>query len=199
MDCVLIYKKLKESQYNHINTAYDLKKAILDTISEDIRIWVEQEGAYKIINSDEYKIISASSTSSNPKSLFETLIQKTIIPQFTLSLTKRGLRPNEVQIRREEQLLDDQRTDFTVSYGFVGNVLIEIKLTKNDEVKSPKAREAYKNKLIKYVEGTNSDYGIFLIFQIDSKNSLELLIPEIENLYDDVVNIDIVGVDCTKG
>ena len=46
---------------------------------------------------------------------------------------KRGIR--DCDIRREEQLLNDKRTDFVISYGFIGRVLIELKLCKNPQVK----------------------------------------------------------------
>ncbi len=144
------------------------------------------EGAYKFI--------------SYVKRKQEDLIQKTIKTQFENCLLKKGLRGNEVNIKREEQLLDDKRTDFLISYGFIGPILIETKLLHRDEVIFEKARKKYKSTLLNYIKGTKSDIGIFLIFRIDKnkKYSLKDYIPKVKDVYEDCDNVEVIGLDCIK-
>ena len=53
-----------------------------------------------------------------------------------LALIKKGLRHTDIKLKREEQTLDDKRADFTINYGFIGQVLLELKLSHNSESKS---------------------------------------------------------------
>lgn len=176
--CVNMYNSLKDKNYSNINSPLDLQFLVADIIEVDLRRWIEKEGAYDLIRK---------------AGRHEDLIQKTIKTQFENGLLKRGLRDTEVRITREEQLLSNKRTDFVISYGFIGQVLIELKLTSNPEVKDPK----YCSKLIEYIEGTKSDYGIFLIFQIDEKNSWVKLESKVRTLYKDhEEKIKILGLNC---
>jgi hypothetical protein len=177
------YNEVKQKSYLKIASSEDLLFVIKDIIEKDIQNWVEQEGAYKFISKVRQQ---------------EDLIQKTIKTQIENGLLKRGFRKHEVYIRREEQLLDDKRTDFVISYGYVGSVLIEIKLTKNSEVNSPKASNDYRKKLIKYVEGTHSDYGIFLIFQTTKDNQWKLIEPKVSKIYENDDNIYVLGYNCYR-
>jgi hypothetical protein len=154
---------------------------VLKVINDDIRKWVEDEKAYKFI---------MEATRNQ-----ESLIQKTIKTQLENGLLKRGLRKDEVDIRREEQLLDDTRTDFLISYGFVGPVLIEIKRVDNPEIKNEQDRINYKSKLLSYIEGYSADYGIFLVFQINESVSIEKYLPILRELYRDCRNVTIEGVN----
>ena len=76
--------------------------------------------------------------------------------------------------------MDDTRTDFLISYGFVGPILIETKRVDRPEVVNDKKRKKYKSKLLQYINGTKSDWGIFLIFQINDKYSLKDILVKIE-------------------
>jgi hypothetical protein len=181
-ECVKIYNKLKEAQYLNIATSRDLVEVVKGAFNEDLRKWVESEGAYKFIQEASGKQ--------------EDLIQKTIKTQFENCLIKRGLRANEVNIRREEQLLDDKRSDFLISYGFIGPILIETKRLDRDEIVSDKERKKYKNKLLQYINGTKSDWGIFLIFRINDKYSLKAYLPKMKEAYKDCHNLEIMGLNC---
>lgn len=184
-ECIKKYNKLKETQYLDIASSEDLFEIVKKVINEDLKGWVEDEGAYKFI--------------SHAKHEQENLIQKTIKTQFENYLSKKGLRGNEVNIRREEQLLDDKRTDFLISYGFIGPVLIEIKRLDNQEIISNIKRKRYKDKLLQYLNATKSDFGIFLIFRINDKYSLEDYIPKVKEIYKDSDNIvEVIGLDCIK-
>ncbi|MCL4536203.1 MAG: hypothetical protein M1610_01205 [Nitrospirae bacterium] len=183
-ECIKKYNKLKETQYLDIASSEDLFELIKKAINKDLKRWVEDEGAYKFIQEAKRKQ--------------ETLIQKTIKSQFENALLKKGLRGNEVNIRREEQLLDDKRTDFLVSYGFIGPVLIEIKLLHNPEIINNTKRRAYKKKMLQYIKGTKSDFGIFLIFRINNKYSLKDYMPRVKEVYKDCDCIEVIELDCIE-
>lgn len=186
LDCVRTYNNLKIKDYLNISSADDLLYLIIDVIENDIKNWAEKEGAYRFLNSSGIREK-------------EDLIQKTLNTQFENGLLKRGLRKNEIHILREAQLLDNKRTDFIISYGFVGQILIEIKLTSNSELKTQKNRKEYKDKLLQYINGTKSDYGIFLIFQIDEENNWITIEPKLKKTYNDVLDkIKIIGYNCIR-
>lgn len=179
-ECIKAYNSLKANQYNTVSTSRDFYYIINDIIEKDIKNWTQNEGAYRFLKKGQQQ---------------EDLIQKTIKTQFENGLLKRGFRDNEVRIVREEQLLDNKRTDFVISYGFVGQVLIEIKRTKNDDIKDLN----YHKKLLQYIKGTKSDYGVYLIFQTDDKDPWSILEPEVKKQYEPHADlIKVIGFDCTK-
>jgi len=189
-DCIKKYNFFKEKIYLDISTPRDLVELVKKIINEDLRKWVEDEGAYKYI--ERYK------PEKGKKFKREDLIQKTIKTQFENGLMKAGIRPEEIHIVRESQLYDEKRTDFLIFYGFIGPILIEIKLTKNKEITNKKEREKYKKKLIQYIKGTNSHYGIFIIFQTENNNSLGKYLAILKELYKTEKYIEVAGLNCIK-
>lgn len=180
-ECISQYNLIKEKSYERISSSEDLYIMVQDIIHVDLRNWVEKEGAYKIWEE---------------KAASEALIQKTLKTQIENSLLKRGIREKEIRIVREEQLLNDKRTDFVISYGFIGQVVIEIKLTKNTADVND---ELYPEKLIGYIDGTRSDFGIFLFFQTSLKHPWSEVEAKIVPLYEKHANkIKIIGLDCTR-
>jgi len=189
-DCIKKYNFFKEKVYLDISTSKDLLDLVKKIINEDLKRWVEDEGAYKFI--EKYR------PEKGQKFEREDLIQKTIKTQFENGLLKAGLRKEEIHIQRESQLLDNKRTDFLISYGFIGPILIETKLTNNKEITNEKEREKYKKKLIQYIKGTHSHYGIFLVFQTKNDNSLNKYLPSLEELYRTEKYIKVIGLNCIK-
>ncbi|MEV9547054.1 NACHT domain-containing protein [Aliarcobacter butzleri] len=189
MEAIKSYKKSKENEYITVNSSLHLLEIVKDSISNEIRNWIEVEGAYKHISE-----LAKKTTNTNA----EDFIQKTIKTQIELALVKKGLRNTDIKIKREEQTLDDKRADFTINYGFIGQVLLELKLSHNSESKSnQKASVEYKEKLIKYIDATNSDYGLFIIFNIkEDKVLFERQIGDLVKLYEDEENIFVLGINC---
>lgn len=178
-ECILKYNEIRKKKYLSVTSSSDFYYIIQDIIQTDIKKWVEVDGAYKMIKDVGRKK--------------EDLIQKTIKTQFENSLLKRGFRENEVHIRREEQLLDNKRTDFVLSFGFIGQILIEIKLSSNPETNS----KTYYKKLINYIEGTKSDYGIFLIFATSLNKKWTEINDKILNINEPFKEkIKVIGLDC---
>ncbi len=187
-ECIKKYNFFKEKVYLSVSTSRDLLDLVKNIVNKDLKKWIEEEGAYKLI--EMYK-------PRKPRQFKrEDLMQKTIKTQFENGLLKAGLRKEEIHIQRESQLLDDKRTDFLISYGFIGPILIEIKLINNPEITRKKTREEYKKKLIQYIEGTNSQYGIFIIFQTERANTIEKYLPLLQKLYNLEKNIEVIGLNC---
>ncbi len=185
------YNKLQKEDYIPIVSAKELLEVLKATIEEEIKKWIEDEGAYKHIEE-----LSKKQKNKNA----EDFIQKSIKSQIELALLKRGFRETDYKfiIKREEQLLDDKRLDFTVSYGFIGSVMIELKLSDNDEaIPTRKTGKEYPKKLQKYLNGSSSDYGLFVIFNIQNqKNKFDSQIRELHQLYSDEENITVMGLNC---
>jgi hypothetical protein len=181
VDCIKNYNTLKERSYLQISTSNDLNMLISDILDKDIRNWIENEGAYKQID--------------QMKGKQEDLIQKTILTQFENCLLIRGFRPSETRIKREEQTLDDKRTDFTISYGFIGQVLIETKRASSTDI-SPGKIDNYKEKLLGYLTRTKSESGFFLIINTSfkTKNTFDKRINFVKSKFDNTP-ITVIGID----
>lgn len=189
MNVLKKYQSLQEKEYMVVSSPIHLLEIIKDIIDKDLKSWIENEGAYKYI--DELAKKKANRNA-------EDFIQKTIKSQIELALIKRGFRPSELRIKREEQTLDDRRIDFTVSYGLVGQILIELKLDSNVEAKSThKKGQEYTGKLYQYIKGSNSDFGIFLIFNVDSARVVfDMQIQKLIEHYSSEELISVMGINC---
>lgn len=189
MNVLKKYQSLQEKEYMVVSSPIHLLEIIKDIIDKDLKSWIENEGAYKYI--DELAKKKANRNA-------EDFIQKTIKSQIELALIKRGFRPSELRIKREEQTLDDKRIDFTVSYGLVGQILIELKLDSNVEAKSThKKGQEYTEKLHQYIKGSNSDFGIFLIFNVDSARMVfDMQIQKLIEHYSSEELISVMGINC---
>ncbi len=189
MEAIRIYKKSKENEYIPVTSSTHLLEIVKDIISSEIKNWIEVEGAYKHIGelAQKTKNINA-----------EDFIQKSIKSQIELALLKKGLRHTDIKIKREEQILDDKRVDFTINYGFIGQILLELKLSHNSESKSnQKIGKEYKEKLIHYIDATNSDHGLFIVFNTQEKEIIfQRQIEDLVKLYEDKKNIFILGLNC---
>lgn len=183
------YNKLNDDEYLIVKSPQHLLELVKDSLVKDIKHWVEIDGYYK-------QIVELSQ--KKDKRNAEDFIQKTLVQQIELALMKRGLRSTDIRIKREEQSIDDKRADITISYGFIGSILLELKLDSNPEaiVTQQKGKD-YSTKLNKYVMSSKSDYGIFLIFNVYStEKKFDTQIKNLLEYYKDEETIDILGINC---
>lgn len=182
------YKEFKDKAYMPIASSSHLLEVIKSVIEKDLKRWVEDEGAYKHI-----ELLALKKENLNA----EDFIQKSLKAQIELALLKQGFRATDFRLHREEQLMDDKRIDYTISYGFIGQILLELKLESNSEAANGKKGQEYVSKLQKYIKGSHSDYGIFLIFNIrSSKEDFEKQLQNLHELYKDESNINVMGLNC---
>lgn len=181
-EAVRKYNEAKTYSDKKIQNSNDLFVQIQNVIETDLRTWVEGEGAYNVIVSEKKYKGNAN---------HEDLVQKTIKTQLSYHLLKKGL---QVEITREEQLLDGKRTDLIVRYGFVGPIIIEVKLSSHGDVRARKIEnsESYTS-MQKYMSGYSASHGIFLIMDNTGKK------PHIENakkIFSQIQNVTVTSLDC---
>ena len=182
------YNSISAKEYQPITSSAQLAELLKQILQTDIKQWVEEEGAYRSIQllaKKEQKVDA------------EDFIQKSIKAQIELALLRHGIRKSDYRIIREEQLLDDKRIDFTVSYGFVGSVVIEIKLSHNHEA-NPTTNQGkeYRHKLDQYMQGSQSTQGIFLIFNVKKGvGDFQTQLSNLQKFYSDS-NIHVIGLNC---
>lgn len=190
------YNNVKSRSYLPIYDARDLNFIILQVIEEDIRRFVYQEGFYRVIQ--KYFINGEQRKEGQSKpiaSIREDYIQKTLKIQLENALIRKGIR--DVDIIREPQLYDDKRIDLLIKYGFVPPVVVELKLLHNPEIKKPKKRIAYKEKLKHYMESQNAAFGIYLVFKVRKEKQGEYF-EALRLEYQDIEGLAIPDlIDCT--
>jgi hypothetical protein len=176
------YNEAKTYSDKKIQNSADLFVQLQNAIETDLRTWIEGEGAYSIIVSEKkYK----------GNSNHEELVQKTIKTQLHYILMKGGFR---VDITREEQLLDGKRTDLIVRYGFVGPIILEIKLSSSGDIRSSKIETTSSYiSMGRYMSGYGASHGIFLI--IDNTGKIKH-INRAKQTFVKIPNVFVTSLDC---
>lgn len=178
------YNVAREYDDKRIVTSADLAKHLQDALDTDLRQWIEGEGAYEIILGT--KVYEGS------KQEYEKLIQKTITTQIENALLKRDI---QVTILREPQLYDEKRVDILVRYGFVGPVILEVKLSSNSDIRGTavSSSKSYKS-MERYMGGYGAVQGIFLLIV----NNGITTVPLIKEEFVKIKGVMAISIDCTK-
>lgn len=178
IESILLYNNLKAKTYLKISNSHDLLEKMEDIINNELKTWILGEGS-KMMKFDE------------------TGVQKNLKLQFENILLRKGFRPNEVVIIREPQLFDDKRTDFLIFYGFVGPIIIEVKLSKSSELTGRlKNKKSYKSMTL-YMQGYRANYGIFLVIGRRPKTTPQKwqeMIKKVVNVYQEIENVEVLNI-----
>lgn len=179
---VRIYNEAKLLQDMKISNAADLFNHLKDIINEELTRWIEHEGAYQFIVSNK--------PYAKGNKDYESLIQKTIKIKLAHALQEKGLK---IEISREEQLLDGKRVDLIIRHGFIGPIILELKLSSHSHlrVKDISKSESYLN-MVKYTKGYAVPYGIFLI--IDNKQGSH--VKRALDAYSEIPNVWAKSIKC---
>ncbi|PKV75895.1 NACHT domain-containing protein [Pontibacter ramchanderi] len=190
-DCVKRYNELKAKTYLPITSVLELRHVIEEVLNGDVTTFIHQEGFYRSIAT-----ITGNAASSKGKAshVSEDTIQKTLKVQIENGLLKRGFR--HADIIREAQLYDDKRLDLLVSYGFIGPVMLELKLLHNREVTDAKVRIDYKEKLKQYLAGSHSSYGFYVLFKVKKSLSADNAYQKLKEEYKDLEAVTVKKIDC---
>ena len=107
-------------------------------------------------------------------------------------MLKRGF---QTEVLREPDLLDDKRVDLLIRYGFVGPIVLEVKLTSNSDIraKDVSASKSYKS-LERYMGGYGASHGVFLIIV----NNGITTVPVIREAFGKIKGVTAISIDCTK-
>lgn len=151
---IKLAEKVRAEDGDVISSTDQLKSVLEKTIREELVPWIETD-ARKIMN--------------------ETHAQKLIKVQLEASLLKNGFNPSQLQvchIIREAQELDDTRTDFLIYHGFIGPVIIELKLFSNSDLhaKDLTTKESYAS-LRNYMRQYKTSHAVLLA--LDNEIALE--------------------------
>lgn len=173
-NAIKTFNEIKLKQYLSIGTTEELFDNVKKIIKEDLKNWIENEGGGKII-----------------RDKIEIEIQPTIQLALENKLLKRGF---DFQIYREPQKLDNKRVDFLINYGFIGQILIELKLSSHSDLQGDNLenRKSFKS-LQQYMRGFGVDYGILLI--INNAEVDDNRINKIKNSYSKIGGLETIGLN----
>ncbi len=187
-DAIKKYNELKAKKYIDITTPMELYDVVKKVIDRDLKHWIEQEGANKVI-------MKFTSTTR------ERAIQDYIIPKLKYCFMREGLRDSDMTLRiyKEAQNTGDERIDLLITYGLVGAILLELKREKTFKL-SAKNKIEYANKIkYNYMQPLYADYCILLIFGDVSNRKTKTFkeyLTEHKAVYKDEPNIEVLGIDC---
>jgi len=178
------YNKAKAYDDKKILTSADLYRQLQDALDTEIRRLIEGEGLYALILGE--KVFDAK------KQQYEVLIQKTLKTQIENVMIKKGF---NIELIREPQLYDEKRVDYFVRYGFAGPVVIEIKLTSNNDLKGKSIEESPSYvSMGRYMDGYGALYGILLVIDNDGAKNLS----EIKEIFQTIPNVSVCLINCYK-
>jgi hypothetical protein len=176
------YNEARAHDDKNIRNSSDLFRHLQEGMETDLRRWIEGEGAYElIIGRKVYK---------SKRQEYEKLIQKTLKTQIENILLRRGF---QVDVIRESQLYDEKRADFLVRYGFVGPIVIEVKLTTNTDIQGSKVnRSPSYAAMTQYMQGYASSYGILLVIDnLPAKN-----LAMIKEVFQRIRGVQVISFAC---
>ncbi len=178
------YNDARERDNKKILNSDDLFQHLKDGLETDLRKWIEGEGAYELIIGEKVY--------TGKRQEYEKLIQKTLKTQVENILLRRGF---HAETLREAELLDGKKGDFLVRYGFVGPVVIEVKLTSNTDLKAADLTESLSYKSMgRYMGGYSATHGIFLVVNNTEATNLK----EIKEAFQKIRNVWVQSFDCSK-
>ncbi len=183
-EAVRRYNKARELDDKKIITSDDFFQQLQSALDTDLRRWIEGEGGYSLIIGENVL--------SGKRKQYERFIQRTLKVEVDNIMRKRGF---EVDLLRETELLDGKKVDFWVKYGFVGPIVVEIKLTSNTDLRRTDLTKAESYSSMKrYVTGFSATHGIFLV--IDNTNARN--IQKIKEVYQTIPRVTVQSFDCNK-
>jgi hypothetical protein len=178
------YNLVRQSDNKKILNSEDFFQQLKEIMETDLTRFIQAEGAYDLLLSGR--------VFKNKRQQYEKLVQKTLTSQIEYFFMRRGF---QIQPYREPQLLDDKRTDILIRYGFLGPVVIEVKLTSNSDMRTSKPEQSRSFLSMKrYMEGYSASHGIFMI--IDNEEGANL--DAIRNKFGQIPNVWVKVFDYRK-
>ncbi len=179
------YNAALEFSEHKILNSDDLVRHTLDCIEKEIKSWVEDEGGYAVILDK-----TGEKTKRNH---YERIVQRSLKSEIRFQLQKRGF---QCEVIRESELHDGKKVDFTIFSGFVGPVVLEVKLASNSQIRGTEATlkksKSYTN-MKQYMAGYNASRGIFLIINDQEKSKLE----PVTKLMKDIPGVEVCILKCS--
>jgi hypothetical protein len=184
--CVQKYNNLKSEARLPVRNSESLLEVVRGVLEDDVNRWLSGDGI-KSLQGDE------------------NTVQKSISQQIEISLLRKGFRKNELRpaetgefaVIREPQLKSDKKVDFLVSYGFIGPLIVEIKLTSHKDLGGQiKKKTSYKS-MTHYMKGYRADYGIFLVINNNTDVAYQWSdhLAKVSDAYSSIKNVVPIGIN----
>lgn len=144
-EAIAVANKTHEKERLAVSSHAQLHELVEKAIKERLIPWIEGE-ARKVLN--------------------ETHAQKLIRVQLENALMKEGFSPADLKschILREPQGLDDKRPDFLIYHGFIGPLVIELKLFSNSDLTGEYAEKSSYKSLQTYMTQYEAERAIFFV------------------------------------
>lgn len=177
------YNLVKDGQLSRVHDVQSLFQELQDAINVDLRRWIEGEGAFELILGEK--------VFERKLQCYEELVQKVIKAKLESILIKKGL--SYIELDRETQTYDGKRVDFLVRYGFVGPIVVELKLATSSDIRGASLEEAdsYKS-MVRYMAGYGASRGIFLVIN----NAKTINFERVVEAYQQIDGVMVLKLDC---
>lgn len=184
--CIQQYNQIKNSNYIKISSHQDLLQEVIEVLENEVAKFLDGEGK-KFLNNGE------------------TEVQKQLKTEIENAFLRRSFRPTDIRqdylVWREAQDSSDKRCDFVISYGFLGPILIELKLTTHGDmakrVVTLKNRKSFKT-LQQYISSFRPKYSIFLVLENKTRTANEMKWAEhfanIREAYESIDSVKAIGL-----
>ena len=182
-EAVRRYNQARDYDDKKIVSSEDLFHQLQGALETDLRRWIEGEGGYSQILGENVL--------SGKRKQYEKFIQRTLKTEVDNIMRRRGF---EIDLLRESELLDGKKVDFWVKYGFVGPIVVEVKLTSNTDLKGDIAKKKSYASMSRYVEGFSATHGVLLV--VDNTNAKN--ISEIKRIYQQIPKVAVLSFDCNR-
>lgn len=170
-----IYNEVKQRSYLSIATNEDLYQKIKQIVTTYVQEYLQSEGGSLVKND-------------------ETTIQKQLQTEIQNCFLKEKL---DAKILRESQAKDNTRCDYLIFYGWLGPILIELKLGSHGDIngKTIQSNKSHK-RMQQYLTNYRAYKGILLVIDnktrtTKSKSSGEHY-EEVKKAYSDIRNAEVV-------
>ena len=184
--CIQQYNQIKNSNYIKINNDQDLFQEIISVLENEVAKFLNGEGKQCLDSG-------------------ETEVQKQLKTEIENAFLRRSFRPTDIRqdylVWREAQDISDKKCDFVISYGFLGPILIELKLTTHGDmakqVRSLKNRKSFKT-LQQYISSFRPKHSIFLVLENKVRTTSEMTwlkhFANIKTAYESIESVKAVGL-----
>ena len=183
--CIQQYNQIKNSNYIKISNNEDLLQEVIDILEKEVAKFLDGEGKSCLDR--------------------ETEIQKQLKTEIENAFLRRSFRPTDIRqdflLWREAQDISDKRCDFVISYGFLGPILIELKLTTHEDlakqIATLKNRKSFKT-LQQYISSFRPKYSIFLVLENKERTANEMKwtkhLANIKTAYESIESVKAIGL-----
>jgi len=183
--CIQIYNQIKNTNYTKISTHKDLLQEVTEVIENEVVKLLEGEGKACLKQG-------------------EVEAQKQLKTKIENAFLRRNFRPTDIRqdffVWREAQDITNKCCDFVITYGFLGPILIELKLSSHGDmavgVSTLKKKKSFKS-LQQYISSFRPKFSIFLVLDNKDRSRGTNWAEHIKNIrvaYESLDSVKVIGL-----